>query len=226
MRYNFIQAVEHIRENIHKNVYSFYLDTEFGSIVVRDVTEDYDHMHPVEVVNFADCYDDRVIVDWKDKKPDYYITIGNTLTTFSTMFHAVEAMVMVMFLSSINIIPDEDLVDAAVLAYIESEYKAIYGTRTMTKQFLKVNCDLLIRGNDTLKMVVQELINMRSRYAKRALENAREMVRGRTISPIFMANFRNKFFMDFLGLIMVAISRNTELQDKFDAQNFKDIVVA
>lgn len=227
MKYTFDAAVSIIERHIRCHSASFSVPTEFGTIVVKELTEDYDKMDPVEVDIWSKA-DSDLIREWSklQQDVDYYVGIGNCLNEFPLHIHAIEAMCKVMFMHSIGYVPDEDIVDAAVTSYLMHQNRIAYGSRKLVKEFLKINADLIHRKNETLVMVTTKMIELRIAMAERTLESSKKIIEDRIISPVFLVNFRKPYYLDFLGLILESINRDnlTYAKEHFNPEKFKKIV--
>lgn len=208
-KYTFGEAIENILNCFNTNRFSFIISTEFGTVYVKQATEDFDQMNPVKVVQYSETRRSLEVPNVKGHvKVDYVAKIGNAhIESYAARVRVTEAMVKVMFLYVLDTIPSEDIIDAVVSLYLKDISMKKLTISEMMKQFMIMNVDMLYRNNDTFRMVIRKLISDRVNRCNQTTQEIEELIRNGGLD-LMVYRFKAVHYMYFLGAIRYTLNKN------------------
>lgn len=225
MAYDFPQTVNEIEKKFRAGTWAFRLITQFGVLVIEEVTEDYDPMSPVVVYPWITAPYTNATELFRGQNADYYVGIANTRTRFSMHAHIVEAVCKVMFMATIGEVPDEDIVDAAVQVYLTKREGRKISMNHMVEEMRTVNCDMLMKMSSTIGMFAQKVVELRVAAAEKVVKRSNELLASHGFGPDFVDFFREFFYADMFGILLYCIEQDPSLQLKFNTRRFKGIAI-
>lgn len=209
--YNFEQAIRKVLDNLNSNIYNFVLETEFGTTHFTMLSEDYDKMRPVVVVKRTESRR----LEWLDLSDydseleiKYVVGIGNCfLSQYAARIHTAEAMVKLMFLSIIDTVPSEEIIDACVSMYCKITGVPRVRAYNFEKEFMSNNVDLLLQKNETVRMLVQKIILDRMKRSNAITEKITETIQRDGISLIDY-RFKSDLYINLFGALVYYLKEN------------------
>lgn len=223
--YDLPQTIKAIEKKFKDGVWGFTLPTQFGVLVVEEMTEDFDPMSPVYVSQWLNAPYTNVTNRFRSYNADYYVGIANTATRYSRHAHVVEAVMKVMFMATIGEVPSEDIVDAAVQVYLVKRERRNTSINAMVEEMRTVNCDMLTRMSNTVGMFTQKVVELRVAAAERVLKRSKELLMAHGFGIDFVDFFKEFFYADMFGILLYCVEQNPALQPRFNQQRFRGIAV-
>lgn len=220
----FHEIISAIIHNFKRGVQGFFIDTDFGTLAIEQLTEDYDEMSPVMVTRWLDAPCTNLTIANRHASADIWVGIGNAhLRHYPMRVHAIEAMVKVMFMVMVGAIPDEDIIDAGVSLYLsEAEHKKP-SMNLMLDEFLRMNIDIFPRQCSSVQNLAEKMIRNRVDASQRVISVSQELLRLRGIHK-YAYRFQEDYYIDLFGVLLYAIQRNPALTVSIGRDRFYGII--